>query len=152
MPAFAVAWTLLDVAMLIPADEPPHGASQDVSAFTDLGGNLRLLALYLSASWILAAICGGDGVPRLPAGQAPRRPGPQPCAGIPATLGSSVLFGLLHTEQGLVGVVASALTGAVFTVLRCRCRTLWAPVLAHGFDDTIGFAWFFFFGPFYGFW
>ena len=66
--------------------------------------------------------------------------------------GSSLLFGLLHTEQGVVGVVAAALAGAVFCVLRYRCRTLWAPILAHGFDDTIGFTWFFFFGPFYGLW
>jgi hypothetical protein len=40
----------------------------------------------------------------------------------------------------------------VFSVLRFRCRTLWAPVLAHGFDDTLGFTWFFLFGPFYGLW
>lgn len=67
-------------------------------------------------------------------------------------IGSSVLFGLLHTEQGVVGVVAAGLAGAVFCVLRQRCRTLWAPILAHGFDDTIGFTWFFFFGPFHGLW
>jgi hypothetical protein len=38
--------------------------------------------------------------------------------------------------------------GVVFSVLRYRCHTLWAPVLAHRFDDTIGFVWFFLFGPF----
>jgi membrane protease YdiL (CAAX protease family) len=69
-----------------------------------------------------------------------------------AVLGSSVLFGLLHTEQGPVGVVVAALGGVVLSVLRYRCRTLWAPVLAHGFDDTLGFTWFFFFGPVYGLW
>jgi membrane protease YdiL (CAAX protease family) len=63
---------------------------------------------------------------------------------------SSVLFGLLHTEHGLVGVTVSGLAGVVFSVLRYWCRTLWAPVLAHGFDDTIGFIGFFLFGPMYG--
>jgi uncharacterized protein len=67
-------------------------------------------------------------------------------------LSASLLFGLLHTEQGIVGVVVAALAGVVFSILRYRCRTLWAPVLAHGFDDTLGFTWFFLFGPFYGLW
>jgi membrane protease YdiL (CAAX protease family) len=69
-----------------------------------------------------------------------------------AVLGSSALFGMLHTEQGVVGVSTAALGGVAFSMLRYRCRTLWAPVLAHGFDDTIGFVWFFHFGPFYGLW
>jgi len=78
--------------------------------------------------------------------------GPGRLQRVVAVLGSSVLFGLIHTEQGVVGVVAAALAGVAFSVLRYRCRTLWAPVLAHGFDDTLGFVWFFFFGPFYGLW
>ncbi|WP_436007040.1 CPBP family intramembrane glutamic endopeptidase [Knoellia sp. LjRoot47] len=36
-------------------------------------------------------------------------------AGLGASVvGSSVLFGMLHTEQGLVGVVASAVAGDVY--------------------------------------
>jgi len=123
-----------------------------VSAFADLEGNLRLLALYLAASWLLAAFCEevafrGYLLTRLTDALGPGR-----MQQVAAVLGSSVLFGLLHTEQGVVGVVAAALAGALFSVLRYRCRTLWAPILAHGFDDTIGFTWFYFFGPFYGLW
>ena len=64
----------------------------------------------------------------------------------------SVLFASLHSEQGLVGATISGLAGVAFSVLRLRCHTLWAPVLAHGFDNTIGFVWFFLFGPVYGLW
>ena len=71
---------------------------------------------------------------------------------VAAVLGLVGAVRVLHTEQGVVGVVAAALAGAVFCVFRYRCRTLWAPILAHGFDDTIGFTWFYFFGPFYGLW
>ena len=60
---------------------------------------------------------------------------------------SAVLFGLVHTEQGAVGVVLAAVDGAVFGVLRVACRTLWAPVLVHGFVNTIGFVAFFLAGP-----
>jgi len=40
----------------------------------------------------------------------------------------------------------------VVSVLRSRCNTLWAPVFAHRFDDTLGFTWFIFYTPFYGLW
>lgn len=152
MAAFALAWTLLNLAVLIPVTNRLSGTHQDVSAFADLEGNLGLLVLYLSASWVVAAFCEevafrGYLLTRFTDVLGPGRL--QQLAGV---LGSSLLFGLLHTEQGIVGVVAATLAGAVFCVLRYRCRTLWAPILAHGFDDTIGFTWFFFFGPFYGLW
>ena len=51
---------------------------------------------------------------------------------------TSVLFGLLHSEQGVVGVVAVALDGVVFCALRVYFGTVWAPVLAHGFNNTLG--------------
>ena len=152
MGAFAVGWTLFNVAVLIPATNHLSGTRQDVSAFADLEGNLGLLAAYLTASWVLAAFCEelafrGYLLTRLTDVLGHGR-----LQQVAAVLGSSLLFGLLHTEQGVVGVVAAALAGAVFCVLRYRYRTLWAPILAHGFDDTIGFTWFFFFGPFYGLW
>jgi uncharacterized protein len=65
---------------------------------------------------------------------------------------TSVLMGLLHTEYGLVGVVASAVDSVFYTVLRYRYQTLWASILAHGFVDTIGFVTFFLIGPVHGRW
>ena len=69
-----------------------------------------------------------------------------------AVLVSSVLFGLLHTQQGVVGVLLTTLDAVAFAVLRFRFGTVWAPVLAHGFNNTIGFIAFFVLGPVYGFW
>jgi hypothetical protein len=37
-------------------------------------------------------------------------------------------------------------------VLRYRFQTLWAAILAHGFNNTIGMASFYIAGPFYGLW
>lgn len=148
MAAFAVAWTLLNALLVIPVVDALSGTQQDTSGFADLEGNLILLVVYLVASWVLAALAEetafrGYLLTRLTevlgSGRGQR---------VVAVLVSATLFGLLHTEQGVVGVVAAGLAGVVFAVLRYRCRTLWAPVLAHGFDDTIGFTWFYFFGPF----
>jgi uncharacterized protein len=152
MLAFAAAWTLLNIALLIPLTNHLSGQRQDVSAFRDLQGNLGLLGLYVVLSWVLAAFCEetafrGYLLTRLEDVLGHSR------AGLFAAVAvSSVLFGLLHTEQGVVGVTVSGLAGAVFTLLRYRFRTLWAPILAHGFDDTIGFTWFYLFGPVYGLW
>ena len=65
---------------------------------------------------------------------------------------SSFLLGLLHTEYGIVGVLVSAVDGVFYNVLRYRYKTLWAPILAHGLIDTIGFVSFFLIGPVYGLW
>lgn len=69
-----------------------------------------------------------------------------------AVLLTSVLFGLLHTEYGVVGVVASAVDAVFYSVLRYRYQTLWAAILANGFVNTIGFVAFFLVGPIYGLW
>ena len=152
MAAFAVGWTVVNVALLIPVTNHLSGTRQDVSAFTALEGDPELLLLYLAAAWVLAAFCEevafrGYLLTRLRDVLGRRRTG----LAVSVVVSSS-LFGLLHTEQGVVGVVVSGVAGAVFCWLRLRCRTLWAPVLAHGFDDTIGFVWFFLFGPSYGLW
>lgn len=152
MAVFAVAWTLFDVAVLIPVTNHLTGTRQDVSAFAELHGDVRLLAAYLAASWLLAAVCEEAAFRGYLLTRLTDVLGRGRLRVAVAVLGSSVLFGMLHTEQGPVGVVVATLGGVVFSVLRYRCRTVWAPVLAHGFDDTLGFTWFFFFGPFYGLW
>jgi len=63
-----------------------------------------------------------------------------------------MLFGVAHTEQGLIGVVIVTIDGLAWGVLRLRCQTLWAPILAHGFNNTLGFVTFFLVGPVHGFW
>ena len=69
-----------------------------------------------------------------------------------AVLLSSALFGLLHTEQGAIGVALTTIDAIYFSVLRYRFHTLWAAILAHGFNNTIGMVSFYIAGPFYGLW
>lgn len=65
---------------------------------------------------------------------------------------SSLLFGLAHTEQSIIGVVLTFLDALFFSFLRWRFRNLWSAVLGHGFNNTIGLMTLFFVGPIYALW
>ncbi len=148
----SVLWTVLTLAVSMPVVEHLTGQRRDVSQFAPIEGNVSLLLFMLLMSWTLAA-CGEELAYRgylqtrlrdlLPAGAAGL---------VVAVLLSSVLFGLAHTEQGVVGVVLATLDGIFFSILRYRYQSLWAAILAHGFINTIGMVAYFVAGPFYGLW
>ena len=58
----------------------------------------------------------------------------------------------MHSEQGLIGVLLVSLDAIVLCLVRLHYDTLWASVLVHGFNNTLGFVAFFLVGPIYGFW
>ena len=148
----SVLWSVLVLALFIPVMEHLTGQQQDVSQFTKLQGNVPLLLLMLLLTWTLAAV-GEEFAFRgyvqtrardvLPAG---------PAGLVLAVLLSSVLFGLLHVEQGVIGVVIITIDAIFWSVLRHRYQTLWAAILAHGFNNSIGMVAYFIAGPFYGLW
>jgi uncharacterized protein len=148
----SLLWTALTLAMIMPVVEHLTGQRRDVSQFAPLEGNLGLLLYLLLISWTLAAF-GEEFAYRgyvqtrmrdvLPAGRTGL---------IIAVLLSSLLFGLAHTEQGIVGVILSGIDAIFFSILRYRYQTLWAAILAHGFLNTIGMIAYFIAGPFYGLW
>ncbi len=54
-----------------------------------------------------------------------------------AVLVSSILFGIAHTYQGLLGVVSAAVTGIVFGFAFIFLRRLWPLVIVHALTDFI---------------
>ncbi len=152
MLAFAAAWSVFQLAVTMPIANHLSGTRTDLSAFDDLQGNLAMLLGLLVLSWTLAAV-GEELAYR---GYLQTRMATLFGAGslgvVLAVVLSSILFGIAHSEQGIVGVVVIALDGVAFSVVRYRHGTLWASVLAHGFNNTIGFIAFFFVGPIYSLW
>lgn len=174
--AVMVGWTVLQLALLMPLAEHLTGQRQDVSEFTEIEGNLPLLLTMLALSWTLAAMVeevafrgylltrltelfsGGRTTPDTSrshtegyAGRTRRALGSRAPL-VAAVLVSSALFGLIHTEQGTVGVLLSAVDAVLFCVLRLHYRSLWASVLAHGFGNTIGLTAYFLVGPVFALW
>jgi membrane protease YdiL (CAAX protease family) len=152
MLGFAVVWSVVQLGLALPIANHVSGRHQDLSGFAEVEGNLALLGVFVLLSWTLAAfveefafrgylqtrmrdVLGGGRV-----------------ALAVVVLVSSLLFGVMHSEQGLIGVLVVSMDAVVYSILRYRYRTLWASILAHGFNNTIGFVAFYFAGPLYGLW
>jgi uncharacterized protein len=144
---------LFDVGVVMPIMNRLTGATIDYSGFANLKGNLGQLMLLLALSWTLAAV-GEEMVYRGYLQKLLTQLFGSSLPGILLTVGiSSLLFGLAHIEQGLVGVVVTTIDAMFFSWLKLRFGgNLWAAILAHGFYNSIGVIVFFFTGPIYGLW
>lgn len=147
-----IVWTFLQLALFMPVLNHLTGTTQDLSTFENLKGNLGNLLFFLILTWTLAAF-GEEIVYR---GYLQKRiydmfenPRAAIFSGIAV---SSLLFGLAHTEQGLIGVTVTTLDAIFFSLLKLKYDNIWAPILAHGLSNTIGLTAFFFVGPIYGLW
>lgn len=152
MLVFAVLWSIVQLGLTMPLASHVSGRRQDLSGFAGVEGNLGLLLLLVTLSWTLAAFVEELAFRGYLLTRLRETLGGGRSATVVAVLVSSVLFGSIHSEQGLIGVLVVSLDAIAFSILRLRNRTLWAPVLAHGFNNTLGFVAFFFVGPIYGFW
>jgi len=151
--AFSMGWSLFHLSITMPILNHLTGTTQNLSSFVTLKGNLNQLILFLVATWTLAAF-GEEIVYR---GYIQQKcieiVGRGPWGFIVTILISSILFGIAHTEQGIIGIIITFLDAIFFSVLKRKYHdNLWAPILAHGFNNTIGLITFFFVGPIYGLW
>lgn len=152
MLGWAAVLSVLDVGLLIPIANHVSGQQQDTSDFAALQGNVAMLAVFVVLGWTLAAFAEEFAFRGYLFTRLTNVLGSTRWAVIAALVVSSALFGAIHTEQGLVGMVIAGVDGLFFGVLRVWKQTLWAPILTHGFDNTIGFVAFFLFGPIHGLW
>lgn len=114
---------------------PPERAPASVDSVT---GNLRLALLYLPIVWGFAALgeeIGYRGYLLERAADIGRR---SSAAYAFALIISSVLFGIGHYYKGPAGIVNSGVAGLILGGAYLLAeRNLWAPVLAHGFMDSV---------------
>lgn len=149
---WTVLWTGVVLGVLMPVLEHLTGEQQDVSQFAEVQGDLAMLVVLLALSWTLAALGEETAYRGFVLTRAGEAVGTGRAGVAGAVLVSSLLFGLAHTEQGGIGVALTFADAVFFSVLRLRYRTVWAPVLAHGFNNTVGLVAFYFVGPVHGLW
>jgi hypothetical protein len=110
----------------------------DLHEYRRLVGNTRLLILGIVLSWMLAAF-GEETVYR---GYLTNRMaeifGASKNAWIAAAILITWLFGFSHFHQGPTGVTENIIDGAILAALYFATgRNLWAPIIAHGIQDTV---------------
>jgi uncharacterized protein len=152
MLAAAVLWTAATVALFLPVVEHLSGRRQDTSDFTAVEGDLGTLVVMLLLSWTLAAVGEEVAYRGYLLTRVRQLLGGSTAGLVLSVLVTSLVFGLAHTEQGVVGVALASIDGAFYAVLRMHFGTIWAPVLAHGFINSIGLTTFYLVGPVTGLW
>lgn len=150
--AFAVLWSLLQVAVTMPLANHLSGERQDLGVFADVEGDVGLLLVLVGLSWSLGALVEEAAFRGYLLTRLREVTGAGTVGVVVSVVVSSVLFGVLHGEQGLVGVVVVSLDAVAFCLLRLHYGTVWASVLAHGLMNTLGLVTFFVVGPVYGLW
>jgi membrane protease YdiL (CAAX protease family) len=146
------ALSVFDYCLVIPVVNHLTNSTQDMSSYENIKGNTGLMMLLLAYSWLIAA---------LPEEFAYRgffqnriiSLFPNRTAGlVVAVLSTSALFGVMHGEQGLAGMITTALDAVFLSVVRYRYKNVWSAVLVHGFSNMIGIVTFYFTGPLNGLW
>lgn len=140
------------LTLVLPVLNILTGTKLDLSSFNALKeGDYLVLLGWLVLTWTLAAF-GEEFVYR---GYIQNRwvdlVGDDRNGWIIAVLITSVLFGISHAYQGIVGMLTTSMIAILYSAIYLRFkRNLWASIIAHGFYDTIAFIVLFFFGEYLG--
>ena len=150
--AVAAVWSVVQLGLTMPVANHLSGHRQDLGQFIDLQGNIGLLLAFLALSWTLAAFVEELAFRGYLLTRVRELLGPSRLSLVAAVVVTSVLFGVMHSEQGVIGVLLVTMDAVVLCIVRLRYDSLWASVLVHGFNNTLGFLTFFLVGPVYGLW
>ncbi len=138
--ALGIMLEVFQLAVTGPVLTWAFGREPDLSEFAALRGNLLNTAAIIALSWVLAA-CGEELVYR---GYLLNRladvTGRSRIGCMMSVLLSSVIFGLAHSYQDITGIVEEGIAGAALAAIYLGFgRNLWAPIFAHGAQNTVAF-------------
>lgn len=146
------ALSIFDFALVIPVVNHLTRTTQDMSAYTNLKGNTEMLMFFLAYSWIIAAISEEIAYRGFFQYRIISLFTNKAFGMVFAIVTTSFLFGFMHSEQGVVGMLTTALDAVFFSIVRYRYKSIWASILVHGFSNMIGLVTFYFTGPIHGLW
>jgi membrane protease YdiL (CAAX protease family) len=118
--------------------------SADRSLFDSVNGNISLLIFTLIILWTVIAI-GEELTWRVfMINRFSALFGENRSFKLVGLLASAILFGLLHSYQGIGGAIAAGVLGMVFGAAYLLARqNVWVPVIAHGLINTIFLVYFY---------
>lgn len=114
------------------------GRGPDLEQLRPLIGNWKLLILGIVLSWTLAAFAEETVYRGYLTNRVGEIFGSSKNAWIVAAILVTLLFGLAHFPQGPTGIIENVIDGAILAALYfVTGRNLWAPIIAHGIQDTV---------------
>lgn len=144
----AVASTAFSMWIAGPAIDALTGEARDFTQFKAVQGNVEVFLLWMALSWVL----GGFLEEMAFRGYLLNRSLDLFGGGVPGMVISVALnasaFGVLHTYQGLSGILNTGLDAAIFSVVYLVSRrNLWLTIFMHGIGNSLGliamyFGWF----------
>jgi membrane protease YdiL (CAAX protease family) len=137
--AMVAVLVLIQVIMAnIPGQALPPS---DQSDYNPLAGNLPMLLTMIAAAWTVVAF-GEEMIFRAFLIHALGGVfGNIKARWALALAGSSLLFGLAHSDWGVAGVIETFIAGLIFGTVYLRSgRNLWVPIIAHGLINTLKFS------------
>jgi membrane protease YdiL (CAAX protease family) len=135
-----IVYQVVSLGLLFPLLLKITGQSPEVSDFSPIQGDLAILLVALLASWTIAAFLEEFVFRGYLFNRIADFIGHGSVGWMLGLVLSAAAFGGAHAYQGIQGMldnfVFGLILGGLFLASR---RSLWAPVIAHGVYDTIGF-------------
>ena len=114
------------------------GKFPDLSDFTDLVGNFKLLLILILLSWVLAGLGEELAWRGYIMNRVADLTGRSTAGWIASLILVSAAFGLAHSYQDITGIVENMIAGALLGILYLATgRNLLVPIIAHAIGDTL---------------
>ena len=144
---WALLWTAVDFGLLLPLLARLTGEARNLSGYQALKGNVGMLLYMIAGGWVLGGLLEEFAFRGVLMARVQALLGSGTWALLGSAVFANVLFGFLHLEQGLVGVLITIIDACFFTFMKVKYHNTCAATLAHGFLNTIGITILFFTGP-----
>lgn len=133
MLGWAILWTVEQYTLILPLQSHLLNDMRDVDAFAEVYGNLSNLLLFLLASWTLAAVVeefAFRGFFQNRIISLFRNPA---FGTVTAIIVTAALFGVMHAEQGIIGMLVTAVNSVFFSVSDIGIKVSGRPCWHMGF-------------------
>jgi membrane protease YdiL (CAAX protease family) len=148
----AITLSLINYGLIIPVLNHLTNTTQDMQTISGLKGNTTLMFFLLAYSWTLAAVGEEFAYRGFFQNRIISLFQNEIVGTMIAVASTSLLFGMMHKEQGIAGMISTAIDAIFLSIVRYHSKNIWASVLVHGFSNTIEIVTFYFTGPLNGLW
>jgi len=133
---------VFSVIIITPVLEWLGIAKADLSSYEIIEGNISMLFIYLFVSWTTAGL-GEELIYRaFLIGQLIVFFENSKFKWIISLCISSIIFGMLHFNNGLEAIIGTGINGFIFGLVYFKMnRNIWSSYFAHGIADTIAILW-----------